>query len=198
MHIESLEFFQRIAEIRSISKVANSSHISQSALSQQMQKLEDALGFERDTFITNDKLRNLNINNAFKEKTIIFSTYIQDAEEIIKRISTFAGYILNFVDSTAITQETDNLRNVESHAIPILEYIVQRLLNIMLSSFATTIGELNHVLNDGLVTVWSQQMTPHKDGLLEENIFILYNVDHKNIIDSGIVINTIKSIINKQ
>ncbi len=44
MHIESLEFFQRIAEIRSISKVANNSHISQSALSQQMQKLEDALG----------------------------------------------------------------------------------------------------------------------------------------------------------
>lgn len=44
MHIESLEYFQKIAEIKSISKVANSSHISQPALSQQIQKLEDSLG----------------------------------------------------------------------------------------------------------------------------------------------------------
>ncbi|RCW84928.1 DNA-binding transcriptional LysR family regulator [Halanaerobium sp. DL-01] len=44
MHIESLEYFQKIAEVKSISKVANSSHISQPALSQQIQKLEDSLG----------------------------------------------------------------------------------------------------------------------------------------------------------
>jgi len=50
MHIESLKYFQQIAEIKSISKVANKSHISQPALSQQIQKLEDSLGeqlFER-------------------------------------------------------------------------------------------------------------------------------------------------------
>lgn len=44
MHIESLNYFQEIAEIKSISKVANNSHISQPALSQQIQKLEDSLG----------------------------------------------------------------------------------------------------------------------------------------------------------
>ncbi|KXS48341.1 MAG: LysR family transcriptional regulator [Halanaerobium sp. 4-GBenrich] len=44
MHIESLEYFQEIAKIKSISKVANNSHISQPALSQQIQKLEDSLG----------------------------------------------------------------------------------------------------------------------------------------------------------
>lgn len=44
MHIESLEYFKKIAEFKSISKVANKSHISQPALSQQMQKLEDSLG----------------------------------------------------------------------------------------------------------------------------------------------------------
>lgn len=46
MHIESLKYFQEIAEIKSISKVANNSHISQPALSQQIQKLEDSLGKE--------------------------------------------------------------------------------------------------------------------------------------------------------
>lgn len=46
MHIECLDFFLKIAKMKSISKVANSSHISQSALSQQMQKLEEILGFK--------------------------------------------------------------------------------------------------------------------------------------------------------
>lgn len=46
MHIESLEYFQEIAKIKSISKVANNSHISQPALSQQIQKLEDFLDTE--------------------------------------------------------------------------------------------------------------------------------------------------------
>lgn len=50
MHIESLKLFYQIAMEKSISKVANSSHISQPALSQQMHKLEesvDAKLFER-------------------------------------------------------------------------------------------------------------------------------------------------------
>lgn len=46
MHIESLKYFQEIAKVKSISKVANNSHISQPALSQQIQKLEDSLGKE--------------------------------------------------------------------------------------------------------------------------------------------------------
>ncbi len=44
MELKCLEYFQKIADIRSISKVAEKSHISQPALSQQMQKLEDSLG----------------------------------------------------------------------------------------------------------------------------------------------------------
>lgn len=43
MHIESLKYFYEVAMLKSISKAANNSHISQSALSQQIQKLEDSL-----------------------------------------------------------------------------------------------------------------------------------------------------------
>lgn len=46
MHIEALEYFREIVENRSISKVAASSHISQSALSQMIQKIEDGLGYK--------------------------------------------------------------------------------------------------------------------------------------------------------
>lgn len=46
MHIEYLKYFCEVASIRSISKVAINSHISQPALSQQIQRLEDSLGYK--------------------------------------------------------------------------------------------------------------------------------------------------------
>lgn len=46
MHIECFQYFNQVAAFKSISKVANNSHISQSALSQQIQKLEDSLGYK--------------------------------------------------------------------------------------------------------------------------------------------------------
>ncbi|MGV8145978.1 MAG: LysR family transcriptional regulator [Alkaliphilus sp.] len=45
MHIENLKFFYMVGKAKSISKIANKVHISQSALSQQIQKLENHLGF---------------------------------------------------------------------------------------------------------------------------------------------------------
>lgn len=45
MNIEILKYFIDIADLKSISKVSIKSHISQSALSQMMQKLEDNLGY---------------------------------------------------------------------------------------------------------------------------------------------------------
>lgn len=44
MHIESLKYFYDVVKVKSISKAAANAHISQSALSQQIQKLEDSLG----------------------------------------------------------------------------------------------------------------------------------------------------------
>ncbi|MBN2259088.1 MAG: LysR family transcriptional regulator [Clostridiales bacterium] len=46
MHIECFAYFYKVAMAKSISKVAGSSHISQSALSQQIQKLEESLGYK--------------------------------------------------------------------------------------------------------------------------------------------------------
>lgn len=46
MHIEYFEYFYKVAKAKSISKVAKNIHISQSALSQQIQKLEDSIGYK--------------------------------------------------------------------------------------------------------------------------------------------------------
>ncbi len=44
MNLTALEYFREVVETKSISKVASNRHISQSALSQNIQKLEDELG----------------------------------------------------------------------------------------------------------------------------------------------------------
>jgi DNA-binding transcriptional LysR family regulator len=46
MQIECLAYFYKVAMSKSISKVAQSSHLSQSALSQQLQKLEEEIGYK--------------------------------------------------------------------------------------------------------------------------------------------------------
>ena len=46
MHIEYFMIFNEVATAKSISKVAQNSHISQPALSQQLQRLEESLGFK--------------------------------------------------------------------------------------------------------------------------------------------------------
>lgn len=46
MHIEYIKTFYEVASNKSISKVANQSHISQPALSQQIQRLEDSVGLK--------------------------------------------------------------------------------------------------------------------------------------------------------
>ncbi len=46
MNISALRYYKEVVETQSISKVAQNSHISQSALSQMMQKLEAELGYQ--------------------------------------------------------------------------------------------------------------------------------------------------------
>ncbi len=46
MHLQSLKYFREVASEKSISKVAKKSHISQSALSQLIQKLEEDFGYK--------------------------------------------------------------------------------------------------------------------------------------------------------
>jgi len=46
MNISTLQFYKEIVESMSISKVAQNGHISQSALSQNIQKLESELGYQ--------------------------------------------------------------------------------------------------------------------------------------------------------
>ncbi|MBS3811939.1 MAG: LysR family transcriptional regulator [Halanaerobiales bacterium] len=97
MDIKSLEFFQKISEIKSISKVAKRSHISQSALSQQMQKMEDTLGHQlfirsnRGVELTNSgELVLKYINNIIKTYDKMVEKLEQQQDKEIKIEADFA------------------------------------------------------------------------------------------------------------
>ncbi|HKL13134.1 MAG TPA: LysR family transcriptional regulator [Halanaerobiales bacterium] len=77
MDINSLKFFKKISEVKSISKVAKDSHISQSALSQQIQKLENDLGHQ--LFVRSNKGVKLTKSGKMALKYInnIIKTYNQ-------------------------------------------------------------------------------------------------------------------------
>lgn len=85
MHIESLKYFYEVAMLKSISKAANNSHISQSALSQQIQKLEDFLN-----------CRLLQRSNKGVEITGQGKLVIKYTENIIKNYDKMLDEITNF------------------------------------------------------------------------------------------------------
>jgi len=85
MHIESLKYFYEVSTLKSISKAANNSHISQSALSQQIQKLEDYLN-----------CRLLQRSNKGVEITEQGRLVIKYIENIIKNYDKMLEEISNF------------------------------------------------------------------------------------------------------
>ena len=110
MHIEYLKYFFDVASVKSISKVANSSHISQPALSQQIQRLEDSLGFKL--------LIRSNKGVELTEAGIIVEKY---AKNLIK------AYDNMLEDLTAISKNNSTMRieacpTMATYALPCTVY----------------------------------------------------------------------------
>ena len=126
MHIDNLKFFYEVAQAKSISTVAKQSHISQSALSQQLLKLEDTFNvklFNRsnkgvsltkegqivynhcEVILNNyskmiDEMNNLNLNRnliTIDGVDSITSTLIPIAINKIKK--TFPTYVIKVISS---------------------------------------------------------------------------------------------------
>lgn len=87
MHIDSLNYFFQVANAKSISTVAKNSHISQSALSQQISKLENKLNVK--LFIRNNKGVSLTQEGEilFKYSESILNLYNKMQEELLNSIN---------------------------------------------------------------------------------------------------------------
>ena len=123
MHIENLRFFYEVAKAKSISTVAKSSHISQSALSQQLLKLEDSLNAK--LFIRSNKGVTLTTEGeiVYKHCKVILNTYekmLYEVESSNSQESHINIDGINILTSTLIPSAISKIkRSFPNHIIKI-------------------------------------------------------------------------------
>lgn len=103
MHIDSLKYFFQVANSKSISTVAKNSHISQSALSQQISKLEDKLNVR--LFNRTNKGVDLTPEGeiVFKYTESILNSYNKMQEEILNSLNKEKYISIESVESIGLT-----------------------------------------------------------------------------------------------
>jgi len=113
MHIECFYYFNEVATFKSISKVANSSHISQSALSQQIQKLEDSLGYKL--------LERSNRGVELTEEGKIVQKY---GENMVRTYNKMVEDLNNLYKSNG-TIRIDSCYTIATYALPCTMYSIK-------------------------------------------------------------------------
>ncbi|MDU5106577.1 MULTISPECIES: LysR family transcriptional regulator [unclassified Clostridium] len=103
MHIDSLNYFFQVANSNSISTVAKNAHISQSALSQQISKLENNLNVQ--LFNRTNKGVSLTSEGEilFKYAESILSSYNKMQEELLNSVNKKKYVSIEAVESIGLT-----------------------------------------------------------------------------------------------
>jgi len=157
-----------------------------------LSQLEQGLNLPGETYIQNIELLTLNKNERFKEKLILINSYLDDAEEILKTIIKTSKYFsLQNVFNNIPTLN----HNVDILSIPYVQFIGQRALSLIMKQLGEISSEPLHSMNDGFVTLWSEQMTDHYVGIKKENIYLLKNLDHAQIKDHPQFLELVKHLI---
>lgn len=115
MHIDSLNYFFQVANSKSISTVAKNSHISQSALSQQISKLEDKLNVT--LFNRTNKGVSLTPEGeiVFKYTESILNSYNKMKEELLNSINKEKYISIEAVESIGLTVLPMAISNLKKH-----------------------------------------------------------------------------------
>lgn len=138
MHLQSFKYFHEVAASKSISKVAVNCHISQSALSQQIQKLEDNLGYTL-----------LNRSNKGVELTEYGRIVHKYAENLIRTYDTMLKELDNLNKNNNIIK-ISSCWTVATYALPCTLYdMKKKFSNHNYNLVSDTSDEVEqNVLND--------------------------------------------------
>jgi len=153
-------------------------------------KLEKEFKFKQTTYVINEELNFLNTHHQYKDKVILITSYASNSKEFLNKTAALMKF-LHFVPDTE-----DSMSDTQLLKIPFIQYMIQRVLSIVIQSFAETISENAHILNDGFVTHWSQNLTPHHEGITSENLYIFDDLDHAQIKNAEEVLKVIRDRIN--
>lgn len=135
MHIDSLNYFFQVANSKSISTVAKNSHISQSALSQQILKLENKL---------NVKL--LNRSNKGVSLTPQGEILFKYCESILSAYNKMQEELLNSVNK----KKYISIEAVESISLTILPVIISKLKKVY-NSYTINLNTIECCTNTNLI-----------------------------------------------
>lgn len=135
MHIDSLNYFFQVANSKSISTVAKNAHISQSALSQQILKLENKL---------NVKL--LNRSNKGVSLTPEGEILFKYCESILSAYNKMQEELLNSVNK----KKYISIEAVESISLTILPVIVSKLKKVY-NSYTINLNTIECCTNTNLI-----------------------------------------------
>lgn len=138
MHIEYLKYFFEVASVKSISKVAISCHISQPALSQQIQRLEDSLGYKL--------LERSNRGVELTEAGQIVEKY---ARNLIKAYDNMVEDLVA-IDKRNCTMRIEACPTIATYALPCTVYkIKEEFPNYIYCLTSNISEEIEHdILND--------------------------------------------------
>lgn len=153
MQIDSLKYFYEVAELKSISKVANNSHISQPALSHQLLKLEKELGAKL-----------LERSNRGVELT-----------EQGKIVYNYAKKILNYHNN--MVQDV-NIKNSLKYDLEITNANISA--NFLVSRIAKDIGKIFKNFNVNINNNWEsnqQSLLLHNKSDIVVGCNMIYDVD---------------------
>ncbi|WP_195265822.1 MULTISPECIES: LysR family transcriptional regulator [unclassified Clostridium] len=135
MHIDSLNYFFQVANSKSISTVAKNAHISQSALSQQILKLENNL---------NVKL--LNRSNKGVSLTPEGEILFKYCESILSAYNKMQEELLNSINK----KKYISIEAVESISLTILPVIISKLKKVY-SSYTINLNTIECCTNTNLL-----------------------------------------------
>lgn len=138
MHIEYLKYFHDVASMGSISKVANNSHISQPALSQQIQKLEDILGYK----LLNRSNKGVILTEAGRIVEKYSKTLIKSYDNMVEDLAA--------INITNNTVRIDSSPTIATYALPCTIYSMKEEYPEYKISLSTNLSDdVEHsVLND--------------------------------------------------
>ncbi len=138
MHIESLKYFYEVVKIKSISKAAGNAHISQSALSQQIQKLEDSVGHKL-----------LERSNKGVEATAMGKIVLKYAENIFRTYEKMQDEMKN-AEKSGQQIRIEACWSISDYALPCALYVIKKQFPYhnyeLISNSSTKIEE--DVMND--------------------------------------------------
>ncbi|WP_352419287.1 LysR family transcriptional regulator [Proteiniborus sp.] len=173
MNIEYLDYFYKVATIGSISKVAKSAHISQSALSQQISKLEEVLGCKL--------LDRSNKGVELTDKGIIALKY---ADNIVRTYEAMIGQ-LQLDNEEARNIKIEACWSIATYSLPCVMYKIKKKFprhNYKLNpNESDSIEEnvLNNICDIGVIysKPKNQSLSYHKIGM--DRIVLVSSTNYK-------------------